>query len=116
MPNQQNQQQNRFNQLFGTSQFGGNIGLQSALAQGNLRTGAANALNVGNSAQAQQQAQLGSQVMQAGGQVAGALFGGPAGAAIGGSLAGGGQPPVSGQGSGFFGSGAIPSSLTGLLG
>lgn len=117
--NQQSQQQNRFNQLFGTTQFGGNIGLQSAIAQGNLRTGEANALNVGNAAQAQQQARLGGQVLQLGGQALGAFaggaLGGPAGA-VAGSGALPGNNTVSGQGGGFFGSGAIPSSLGSFLG
>ena len=94
--NQQSVQQNRFNQLFNTAQFGTRLGTNAASQVGNLLTGVANAENVGIQAKALQQSQLGGQVLQAGGQLFGDLggFGGISDSISGffGGGGGGGQP------------------------
>ena len=103
-------QQSRFSNLFGITQFGADIGLQSAVGQGDLITGTQNARNVGIQAQAQQQAALGSQALQLGGAAFGAL-GGLSG--IGGLLGIGG-----GAGAGQIGAAAagVGSGASGLSG
>lgn len=111
--------QQRFNNLFNTTQMGANAAIGSATGQGNILQNVANVEAAGMQARAQQQARLGGQFMQLGGAAIGAMTGNPfaamMGGQIGGSLAPQPQPfnsTVSGVGSGFFGSGAIPSSLT----
>jgi len=110
-------QQNRFNNLFNVTQLGANAAMGTAGSAANLTTDIANAQNVGIQAKAQQQAALGGQVLGLAGTAIGSAFGGPIGGAIGGNLFGGSalggaaNSTVSGVGTGFFGSGAIPSSL-----
>lgn len=114
-------QQNRFNNLFNVTQLGANAAIGTAGQAAGLTTDIANAQNVGIQAKAQQQARLGGQLLSLGGQAAGAfagsggfggLFGGGSVAGgAGGALAGASGGPISGVGTGFFGSGAIPSSL-----
>jgi hypothetical protein len=111
-------QQNRFNNLFNVTQLGANAAIGTAGAAGNLTTDIANAQNVGIQAKAQQQSALGGQLMSLAGGLGGAAIGaGGFGSLFGGSALGGGaggalNSSVSGVGGGFFGSGAIPSSLT----
>ncbi len=114
--NQQQNQQNRFNKLFNVTQLGANAAIGTAGQAGNLTTDIASAQNVGIQARAQQQSRLGGQLLQLAGQAPGMfaaaggggglsnLFGGQA-------LSGAANSSVSGVGGGFFGTGAIPSSL-----
>ena len=82
-------QQNRFNQLFGTTQLGANAAIGQASQVGNLLTDVAAVRGVGDQAKAQQQGLLGGQLLQGIGTVAGSMIGGPAGGYLGGNLFGG---------------------------
>lgn len=107
-------QQQRFNNLFNTTQMGANAAIGSATGQGNILQNVANAENVGIQAKSQQQARLGGQILGLAGTIGGAAFGGGLGGLFGGAAASSVAPqagPISGVGTGFFGSGAIPSSL-----
>ncbi len=105
LSNQQIAQQNRFSNLFNTTQLGANAAIGQAGTSGNILTNIANAQNAAGLGNAQNQAAFSGQLLQLGGAALGGAFGGPAGAALGGSVLGGGSavaPPST-----FFGSGPV---------
>lgn len=111
--NQQSQQQNRFNQLLGVTQFGAGIGTDAARQTGNLLTGVANAENVGIQAKSAQQSALGGQVLQFAGDAFKAFAGG-AGGGAGSLLSGGGAAGVGQIGAAAAGVGSGASGLAGF--
>ena len=100
--NRQMAQQNRFNQLFNTTQLGANAAIGQAGQSGNLLTNIANAQNAASLGAAQGEAAFTGQLLQLGGALGGGALAGGLGSAAGGALAGSAVPQQS-----FFGSGPV---------
>ena len=103
LSNQQINQQNRFANLFNTTQLGANAAIGEAGTSGNIMTNIANAQNAADIGVANQNAAFTGQLLQLGGTALGAAFGGPAGAAAGSALGGAAASPPSN----FFGTAPV---------
>lgn len=102
--NRQMAQQNRFNQLFNTTQLGANAAIGQAGQSGNMLTNIANAQNAAALGAAQGETAFTGQLLQLGGALGGAALAGPIGGVAGSALGGSVVPQNTGvQPGNFFG-------------